>query len=232
MNLTAVVDFSKVLLTAFMTLFPVVNPVGCAPIFLALTQQYPVSTQQMLSRKVAFYGFALLAISCLFGSLILEFFGISLPVIQIAGGIVVASAGWGLLNQKDDADKTAAASQTTLDDAMEHAFYPLTLPITVGPGCISIAITIGAHLRHQAGPGFEHGYPRHFIAAISGMFLLCVLVWFCYSRANRLVKVLGKNGTAILVRLSAFILFAIGVQILWNGLGAAIPAIYSLLPGH
>ena len=111
----------------------------------------------------------------------------------------------------------------TLEDALQHAFYPLTLPITVGPGCISIAITLGAHLRHQAGPGFEHGFPRHFLAALTGMFLLCVLVWVCYGNAGRLVTMLGKSGTNILTRLSAFILMAIGVQIMWDGLSSGLP---------
>jgi multiple antibiotic resistance protein len=99
----------------------------------------------------------------------------------------------------------------------------------VGPGCISIAITLGAHLRHQAGPGWEHGYPRHFIAALLGMFLLCLLVMFCYGNADRLVRLLGKSGTTILTRLSAFILLAIGVQIMWNGLSSGLPQLFSFL---
>ncbi len=221
-------DFIKVLLVAFVTLFPVVNPIGDAPIFLALTQQYPQSAQRILARKIAAYGFALLAVSFLFGSLILDFFGISLVVIQIAGGLVVAATGWNLLNQKDD-NSSVSRAPATLEDALEHAFYPLTLPITVGPGCISIAITLGAHLRHQAGPGWEHGFPRHFIAALIGMFLLCVLVMVCYGNADRLVRMLGKSGTTILTRLSAFILLAIGVQIMWNGLSSGIPQLFSFL---
>jgi multiple antibiotic resistance protein len=112
---------------------------------------------------------------------------------------------------------------------MEHAFYPLTLPITVGPGCISIAITLGAHIRHQANTGFGHGFPRHFLAALTGMFLLCVLVMVCYSNADRLVKRLGKSGTTIVIRLSAFILLAIGVQIIWNGLSNGLPELFKFL---
>jgi len=222
------VDFTKVLLIAFATLFPVVNPIGDAPIFLTLTEQYPQAVQKILARKIAGYGFALLAVSFLFGSEILNFFGISLAVIQIAGGLVVAATGWNLLNQKDESP-AADESPRSLDDAMAHAFYPLTLPITVGPGCISIAITLGAHLRHRAGPGWEHGYPRNFIAALLGMFLLCLLVMFCYGNADRLVRFLGKSGTSILTRLSAFILFAIGVQIVWNGLDSGLPKLFSFL---
>ena len=194
-----ILNFTKVLLMAFTTLFPVVNPIGCAPIFLALTHRYPLSAQHILARKIAAYSFAILAVSLLFGTTILGFFGISLVVIQIAGGLILAATGWNLLNQKND-ESTGPQTVATLEDALDHAFFPLTLPITVGPGCISIAITIGAHLRHETGPGLIHGIPRHFIAALLGMFLLCVLVLVCYERAERLTRVLGKSGTSILMR--------------------------------
>lgn len=222
------VDFSSVLLAVFAALFPVVNPIGCAPIFLSLAKRYPDSAQRILSGKIAVYSFALLAGSFLFGSIILNFFGISLPVMQVAGGMVLAATGWNLLNQNDD-DSTEGKAPATLEDAMQHAFFPLTLPITVGPGCISIAIALGAHLRHQAGPGWENGFPRHLIAGLVGMFLLSVLVVLCYANANRMVRLLGKSGTGILTRLSAFIVFAIGVQILWNGLIAGLPQVLGAL---
>lgn len=224
-------DFIRVLAVTFVTLFPVVNPIGDAPIFLSLTRQYPQSAREILARKIAAYGFVLLAVSFLLGSEILSFFGISLVVIQITGGLIVASTGWSLLNQQEAASSGEETSDT-LEDALQHAFYPLTLPITVGPGCISIAITLGAHLRHQAGTGFEHGYPRHFLAALTGMFLLCVLVWVCYGKADRLVRMLGKSGTNILTRLSAFILMAIGVQIMWNGLNSGLPAMLAPIIGR
>jgi multiple antibiotic resistance protein len=223
-----VVDFLKVMLVAFTSLFPVVNPIGCAPIFFGLTKQYPLSAQRILARKIAFYSFVILASSLLFGTAILNFFGVSLPVIQIAGGIVVAATGWHLLNQSDEDASGANRTAGTLEDALDHAFYPLTLPITVGPGCISIAIILGAHLRVEVEEiGLFHGIPRHFIAALTGMFLLCLLVLICYGSAERLVRKLGKSGTTILIRLSAFILFAIGVQILWNGLTAGIPRLFA-----
>jgi len=225
------VNFIQTLVVTFVTLFPVVNPIGDAPIFLSLTRRYPQSAQKLLARKIAAYGFVLLAVSFLFGSVILDFFGISLPVIQIAGGLVLAATGWSLLNQRDDASP-GKQSPETLEDALEHAFFPLTLPITVGPGCISIAITLGAHLRHQAGTGFEHGYPRYFLAALLGMSLLCLLVMFCYGNADRLVSMLGKSGTTILTRLSAFILLAIGVQIMWNGLTSGLPEMFSKVVTH
>lgn len=143
---------------------------------------------------------------------------------------MLAVTGWGLNQEDDDSDGKGASP--TLEDALEHAFYPLTLPITAGPGCISIAIILGAHLRSQEGPGLFSGVPRHFIAALIGMFLLCVVVLVCYGSADRMVRKLGKSGTSILMRLSAFILFAIGVQILWNRLIAGVPQSAAAIGAH
>jgi multiple antibiotic resistance protein len=226
-----ILNFIRVMLLAFTTLFPLVNPIGCAPIFLTLTRRYPSSAQQLLARKISAYSFAILAVSLLFGTSILSFFGISLVVIQIAGGLLLASTGFNLLNQEDDTSAEKEAPPT-LEDALDHAFYPLTLPVTVGPGCIAIAITLGAHLRHDPGPGLIGGIPRHFLAALLGIFLLCILVLICYGKADRLVVILGKAGASILMRLSAFILFAIGVQILWNGLSDGVPQMLRFLASH
>jgi multiple antibiotic resistance protein len=212
----------------FVALFPVVNPIGCAPIFLALTRSYPQAVRKVLAGKVALYGFMLLVVSFLFGTPILDFFGISLAIIRIAGGLVVASTGWNLLNQDNnggDAKNSVDSKSETLESALDYAFYPLTLPITVGPGCIAIAITLGARMKHESGPIWERGY----IFALLGIFAICLLILICYSRADRLVKRLGKSGTEILTRLSAFILLAIGVQIMWNGLKIGIPELFSFL---
>jgi multiple antibiotic resistance protein len=222
-----IVDFIQVFVLTFASLFPIVNPIGDAPIFLMLTQRYPQSAREILARKIAAYGFALLAGSFLFGSEILSFFGITLYVVQIAGGLVVASTGWRLLNQADEETASEAKEPGSLENALQHAFYPLTLPITVGPGSISVAITLGAHLRSRAGPGFERGYPAHFISALIGMLAICLLVYICYGNAARLVEMLGKSGTNILIRLSAFILLAIGFQIMWNGLTSGLPSLLS-----
>ncbi len=216
------VDFIKNLVVTFITLFPIVNPIGDAPIFLSLTRRYPESIQKILASKIAIYGFAILVISLLVGSEILAALGVKLFVVQLAGGLVVAATGWNLLNQQSADSSTENVEPATLQDAMEHAFFPLTLPLTVGPGCISIAITLGAHLRRQTGPGFDHGYPRRLLAALTGMLLICITVYICYANAERLVIRLGKSGTDILMRLSAFVLLIIGVQIMWNGLSAGI----------
>jgi multiple antibiotic resistance protein len=215
--MSIVVEFVRTLIVAFVTLFPVVNPIGDAPIFLSLTRQYPESIQKVLARKIAIYGFVILAVSLLIGTEILAFLGIKLFVVQLAGGLVVASTGWTLLKQRDD-DTASESEPATLEDALQHAFYPLTLPLTVGPGSISIAITIGAHLRPPGSSVFSRAYLLELVAALTGMAILSFVIAVCYGGAERLVRALGKTGTDIMIRLSAFVLFAIGVQIMWNGL--------------
>ena len=218
--------FIKIFSLTFLALFPVVNPIGGAPIFLSLTRNYSDPTQKLLARKIAVYGFVILAVSLLIGSKLLAFLGINLSTMQIAGGLIVASTGWNLLNQPDEPAAKETGPQPTLEDALRHAFYPLTLPITVGPGCISIAITIGAHVRRL--PGTIRGYHGQFLGALAAMVAMCLLVAVCYGNADRLVRLLGASGTNILIRLSAFVLLCIGVQIMWNGLGASI----TTLMGH
>jgi multiple antibiotic resistance protein len=117
-----IVNFTRVLLVAFTILFPVVNPIGCAPIFLSMTQRYPESVQRIFSRKIAIYGFAILAVSLIFGTPILNFFGITIVVIQIAGGLLPGATGWNLLNEKEGI-ASESQSPATLEDALDHAFF-------------------------------------------------------------------------------------------------------------
>jgi multiple antibiotic resistance protein len=215
----AFLSTAKIAVFAFVTLFPIVNPLGDAPIFLEITRRYPHAVRALLARKIALYGFSILAASLVLGTALLAFFGISIGVIQIAGGLLLANTGWRLLNQNYDDEGSQA--EVAPNAALQSAFYPLTLPLTVGPGSISVAITIGAHLRQMSGDRYLFHGPS-FLSALTGMALVCILVWLCYSSAERLEKVLGKTGTDIVVRLSSFILMAIGVQIMWNGLSAVL----------
>jgi multiple antibiotic resistance protein len=152
----------------------------------------------------------------LFGSLILEFFGISIPVVRVAGGLLVTAMGWKLLSEG------ASSSHEPLDDAADggaanDGFYPLTLPLTVGPGAISVALTIGSH--HPPGPFDGHAMLLAG-AALLGLLAIALVIYGCYRFAGPLVRYLGTAGVNVLVRLSAFILVCIGIQIGWSGLSA------------
>jgi multiple antibiotic resistance protein len=205
-------------------LFPIVDPLGGAPIFLTLTREYSQSDRRLLSWRIAVNSFFLLIGSYFIGTHILSFFGISLPVVQVGGGLVVVSAGWTLLKQKDDDDPQAkdATRNVRPQDPLRHAFYPLTLPLTVGPGSISIAITLGANAP------YHHGFNLlAIVAAIVGCALLSVSILLCYAFSDGLARILGATGMTVIMQLTSFLLVCIGVQILWNGLStllASVPA--------
>ena len=139
-------------------LLPIVNPLGNAPIFLAMTSWCSTDMRRVLAWRIAVNGFILLLVSIFTGSHILAFFGISLPVVQIGGGLLVAAAGWRLLDTRGDELTSADATAWSPDEVIRRAFYPLTLPLTVGPGSISVAITLGC--QHDANTDASVGIHR------------------------------------------------------------------------
>lgn len=211
-------DAVKVLFLILSALFPIVDPLSGSPIFLALTSEYSPQIRRTLSQRVAFDSFLLMMGSYFIGSDVLGFFGVSLPVVQVGGGLVVIATGWKLLMQKDGARDTTHTIQP--QDVFRQAFYPLTLPLTVGPGSISVAITLGANSTHRYGV-----HVLIILAAILAMGLIAVSIFLCYGFADRLAKVLGETGVAVIIRLSSFLLVCIGVQIMWNGISTLLSSI-------
>jgi len=139
--------FVVTLLLVVGALLPIVNPVGVAPMFLAMTHGADERTRAVLALKIAINSFILIMGSLLFGAFVLRIFGLSVPVVQVAGGAVLIALGWDLLNS--DAPSPAEAPTVSEDVVILRAFYPLTLPLTVDPGAISVAITIGANHTHN-----------------------------------------------------------------------------------
>jgi multiple antibiotic resistance protein len=212
-EITAVIEATVLVVGA---LFPIVNPLGSAAIFANLIGPIAFPTQRLLAQKIAIYSFFLLIVSLIWGVHVLTFFGIAIYAVQIGGGLVVAATGWSLLNQDTGRAKTEAPAD---DQILENAFYPFTLPITVGPGSISVAITLGAHLPPEL---HEHSLfsPRVLIAAVTGVLLICLIIYLCYVYARKAETLLGRSGTSMVMRLSSFILLCIGVRIISTGIKA------------
>jgi len=214
-----VVETLKNIILIVSALFPIVDPLGGSPIFLSLTRDYPPASRRVLSRQIAFNSFFLMLGSYLIGTHILTFFGISLPAVQVGGGLIVIATGWAMLKKKDEEERTSVHRSTHQQDILHQAFYPLTLPLTVGPGSISVAITLGANASHS---GFNI---LAILAAIIGSALIALSIFLCYGFADRLARMLGATGTTVIVRLTSFLLVCIGVQIVWNGLSAFLATI-------
>ena len=201
-------------LLALAAIFPVVNPPGAALIFLGLTQDATPETRKILARRIARNSFFVLICALLLGALILQFYGISIPILRVAGGIIVALAGWKLLNEgstKGAAKKAIADSDTEI---LNQAFYPLTLPLTTGPGTISVVISLGLS------NGFQVKLTDSLVfvaACLLAIIVISLIIYVCFLYAHRVQTLLGHGGTDIAVRLFAFILFCLGIQIFWSG---------------
>jgi multiple antibiotic resistance protein len=211
--------FISIVLLAIGALLPIVDPLGGAPIYLAMTTELTTDQRNRMAKTVAINSFLLLMASALIGAYVLDFFGVSIPAVQVAGGIVVCAIGWQLLNSPNTAPALERNSSVvaTSEELRERAFYPMTMPLTVGPGSISVAITLGAN----PSPGLRASLAVA-LAHAMGIVVVALSVYFCYRYAERLLRLLGKVGTGVVVRLLAFILLCIGVQICWNGVHALV----------
>jgi multiple antibiotic resistance protein len=212
-------------------LFPIIDSPDNIPIFLTLTAGLSAESRAVLARKIAVNSFGILIVAVLVGTHILAFFGISLPVVQVGGGLIVIAAGWKLLNRPDEDAKATESSSMPRKDAYltaylaRRAFYPLTMPLTVGPGSISIAIAVGASqaLRGRAWWILP-------IAALVGCAVIAGSVCLMYRFAEPIGRIIGDTAMYVVFRLSAFILVCIGVQIMWNGTSTLLRTILVLRP--
>jgi multiple antibiotic resistance protein len=197
-------------------MLPILNPAATAPIFLSLTEGASPATRTLLARRIARNMFWLMAGSMLVGSYVLDFFGISLPIVRVGGGLILASVAWRLLGATPATpdSRAALAEAFTPDQAYRQAFYPLTFPISCGPASISVAITVGVALHD---PEIAISLAR-MGGALLALAVIGVLLYLAFRYGEHLLRLIGEAGTAVFLRLTAFILLCLGVQIVWDGL--------------
>jgi multiple antibiotic resistance protein len=203
-------------LLAFTAFFSIVNPLSSAFIFLTATLGCEPKLRKQLARWVAIYAFAIVSVSLYVGAYVLEFFGISLPVLKVAGGIVIALSGWQMLTGPDATEQRRSETTSALPSSLvpsRLAFYPLTMPLTTGPGTISVAISVGS----QRPNGFGEPWIAFVFETLLAVALLSLSVYGFYRNSARIAGAIGATGTTIVMRLSAFLLFCIGIQVFWNG---------------
>ncbi len=198
-----------------LTLLPIINPVGNAPIFMSITRGSEALTRQM-SRQVAINAWVILMLSMLVGTFVLKMFGISLEIVRLAGGMLVAATGWRLLHtDDDDAVRSAVADQTgeiSKREVAKRSFFPMSFPLTAGPGAIATAIALGT--TRQTGPS---AYLVGALVAALGTAVTAIVIYLCYRYAANLLARLGEIGTIVMMRFVAFILMCIGLQMMWTG---------------
>jgi multiple antibiotic resistance protein len=204
----------NIFLLELAAIFPVVNPPGSALVFLGLTGHATHEVRRLLAWRVARNAFFVLVGSLSLGALVLQFYGISIPILRVAGGIIVAAAGWKLLSEGSRKELEATADSGQLTDPLDQAFYPLTLPLTTGPGSIAVVISLGLSRGSYTSSTDEAVFV---LASLCAVAAIAAAIFVCFAYADRVQRLLGPGGTDIAVRLSAFILFCLGIQILWSG---------------
>lgn len=221
-------EFAKFFGLAFSALLPVVNPLGSALVFLGLVGAAPDEVYRKLAWQVAIRTVLFFLVVELVGTALLTFFGISLPVVQVAGGLVLASMGWSLLNQQTARPNPNAAdvSEAGYGSLEEKVFYPLTFPVTVDPGCIVVMLTLSAHASVK---NLDDHITSH-IAVLAAVVVLSLIVFVSYAYAPKITERISPQTAHGILRIIAFVLLCIGVQISWNGVQALIRIAMNMKP--
>jgi multiple antibiotic resistance protein len=196
---------------AFLALFPILNPPAMAPIFLQLTSGIPERDRNRLAVLIGFYTFLLLATLLYVGGWVLRLLGISIPVISLAGGLLLFHSAWRMLNK--DPKMSESEKEELRPEVLNRAFFPLTLPVTAGPGSMAVTLSLV-----PAGSLLDPSVMLHFLALTCGIVLASFAVFAFYRFSAGAIRRLGKSGEATITQIAAFILLAIGVQIIWNGI--------------
>jgi len=205
-------------LFGFTGLISIINPISVAFVFLDRTAMLTDEARRLLAKRIAINAFCVLIVAFFVGTPILHFFGISMEALRIGGGLAVAVAGWQMLNAPEPAPRDADAydpelKQENAGATSVKAFFPLTVPLTTGPGSIATAIALNANRTHRLSDWVVSS-----IASVVISLLVMVVIYYVYSRAARLANYLGVEGTRVAMRVSSFLLLCIGVQIILTGL--------------
>lgn len=210
--------FVQLLFTGFIALFPVINPIGSALMVNPYLSKLEEREKKIAVRKITAYSFLICIVSLFVGHWILQLFGISIPVIQLAGGIMICKLGWDALSDggkktdlKADGIHPAPTEKLNIHD---HLFYPLAFPVTTGGGTIAVLFTLSAHSANQ---NFR-SYALNTLAIVAAIIILCLLVFIFYSNTRKLIRRLGPNGEKVVNRISAFLIFCVGLQIAVTGI--------------
>jgi multiple antibiotic resistance protein len=215
-------------LLAFSALLPLINPLGSALVFMSLVGSAPPKVYLSLARRIAVNNVVFLGTIELVGAAILNFFGISLPIVQVTGGLVIAAMGWKTLNESDASANTRQKreecdekDEVLLENLNKKVFYPFTFPVTSGPGTLVTVLTLSAQAsRHGLKANLlQHG------AVFAAVVVLSVGVFLCYGYAPKITTKISQSTAHGILRVIAFILLCIGVQIAWNGVSELVSTV-------
>lgn len=200
-------DLPTATAATFLALFPIVNPFGGIPLFFGLTAPFSPEERRNTALKTAFYVIAILVVFMLFGRFVLNFFGISLPVLRIAGGLIVANTAWGMVTGSSRITNEESSEAFTKEDI---SLTPMAMPMLSGPGSIGVVMGLAADAE-----GFTT-----YVGMILGILAIGVTVYLFLQLGGPLVKRLGPGAVGAINRIFGFLILAIAVQLVWDGIAA------------
>lgn len=210
--MTFALDALQHFLLAGAAFFSIINPIAGALIFAQVASDRSHGERIVLARRIGAYAAIVMLTSLWIGAALLAFFGITLAALRIGGGLVVAASAWRMLSAPEAHEDR---KQTEADDARgspDIAFYPLTMPLTTGPGTIAVAIALGANRPAEGGALAAFAFGASLAA-----FANAAAIWLAYSWSDWITGLLGPGGVRVIGRLAAFLLLCIGVQITQSG---------------
>jgi len=197
-------DLPTAAIATFLALFPIVNPFGGIPLFFSLTTDFTREERSQTARRTSLYVIAILVTFMLVGRFVLSFFGISLPVLKIAGGLIVANTAWGMVTASNRMTMEERSEALTKEDI---SLTPMAMPMLSGPGSIGVVMGLAAHTN-----GF-----LAYVGLVIGIVALGLTVYLFLWLGGPLVKRLGPSGMGAITRIFGFLILAIAVQLVWDG---------------
>lgn len=188
-------------------LLPIMNPFSTAPVFVAITRRMSAARRRQQARLACIYAFGVLVVTLLAGALILSFFGISIHALRVAGGLIVARIGFGMLSPEPEEELGPQSREEALD-MRDVAFTPIAMPLLSGPGSIAVTLGMATELSH----------PVDVVPVTVGIALVSLGAWLVLRSSARVVEFLGVTGVAVLTRMMGLILVGIGVQFVFRGI--------------
>jgi len=197
-------DLPSAAVETFLALFPIVNPFGAVPLFFSLTSDFPPAERKTTALKTALYVIAILVVFLFFGRFVLIFFGISLPVLKIAGGLIVANTAWAMVTGNNRMTAAETSEAVGKDDI---SLTPMAMPMLSGPGSIGVVMGLAAHADSMIA----------YLGMVIAIVVLGLVVYLFLCSGGPMVKRLGPGASGAINRIFGFLLLAIAVQLVWDG---------------
>ena len=214
------IENASIFITVLIGLFSLINPLSALPVYISLTQLFTEEEKLATLKKTCIYIFIICMVSYFLGLYLMHFFGITIPALRLAGGLIIFRSGWQLLNVQHKKELRGSIKKK-VENQTDISFSPLAMPLLAGPGSISFLITLYSNRHNKLDEAlWQDG------AVISSIIIVALAIYFMFKYAPRLMRSTGESGISALSKVMGFIVICIGVQMILSSLGAFVKVLY------